>query len=105
MGAPGTEGREEERRVEAEVLGTEDEEPLFLPTPSFMVSAEEEWGTGLSSVFPLCCSFVTAFVISLVSSQSSRDRPRREATGKLVTRRHRADSGGDKDRTKNFVVI
>ena len=34
--------REEERRVEAEVLGAEDEEPLFLPTPSFMASAEEE---------------------------------------------------------------
>jgi hypothetical protein len=34
---------EEERRVEAEELGAGGEEqPLFLPTPSFMVSAEEE---------------------------------------------------------------
>jgi hypothetical protein len=35
--------REEERRQEAEGLGAEDEErPLFLSTPSFMASAEEE---------------------------------------------------------------
>jgi hypothetical protein len=34
--------REEERKVEAEELGAEVEEPLFLPTPAFMVSAEEE---------------------------------------------------------------
>jgi hypothetical protein len=33
---------EEERRVEAEVLGAEVEEPLFLPTPAFMASAEDE---------------------------------------------------------------
>jgi hypothetical protein len=43
MGAAGTEG--ERRRVEgeAEELGTGGEEhPLFLPTPSFMASTEEE---------------------------------------------------------------
>jgi hypothetical protein len=34
--------REEERRAEAEELGTEVEELLFLPTPAFMVSAEKE---------------------------------------------------------------
>jgi hypothetical protein len=34
--------REEERRAEDEELGTEVEEPLFLPTPAFMASAEEE---------------------------------------------------------------
>jgi len=34
--------REEERRVEAEELGAGEELPLFLPTPSFMASAEEE---------------------------------------------------------------
>jgi hypothetical protein len=34
--------REEEREVEAEGLGAEVEEPLFLPTPAFMASAEEE---------------------------------------------------------------
>jgi len=33
---------EEERRVEAEVLGAGEEPPLFLPTPPFMTSAEEE---------------------------------------------------------------
>jgi hypothetical protein len=34
---------EEERRVEAEELGAGGgEQPLFLPTPSFMASAEEE---------------------------------------------------------------
>ena len=32
--------REEERRAEAEVRGA-GEEPLFLPTPPFMASAEE----------------------------------------------------------------
>ena len=36
------EQREEERRAEAEGLGAEVEEPLFLPTPAFMASAEEE---------------------------------------------------------------
>ena len=34
--------REEERRAEAERLGTGVEEPMFLPTPAFMASAEEE---------------------------------------------------------------
>jgi hypothetical protein len=34
--------REEERAAEAEELGTEVEEPLFLPTPAFMASAEED---------------------------------------------------------------
>jgi len=34
--------REEERRLEAEELGAGGEEPLFLPTPSLMASAEEE---------------------------------------------------------------
>ena len=34
--------REEERRVEAEVLGAGEESPLFLPTPPFMASAGEE---------------------------------------------------------------
>jgi hypothetical protein len=33
---------EEERRAEAEGLGAEVEEPLFLPTPAFMASVEEE---------------------------------------------------------------
>jgi hypothetical protein len=34
--------REEERRAEAEELSAEVEEPLFLPTPAFMASVEEE---------------------------------------------------------------
>jgi hypothetical protein len=34
--------REEERRAEADELGAEVEELLFLPTPAFMASAEEE---------------------------------------------------------------
>jgi len=34
--------REEEPRMEAEELGVGDEPPLFLPTPSFMVSADED---------------------------------------------------------------
>jgi hypothetical protein len=33
--------REEEKRAEGEQLGTEVEEPLFLPTPSFMASVKE----------------------------------------------------------------
>jgi len=53
--------REEERSKEAEELGAAgdfragEEWPLFLPTPSFMASADEEWGTG--GAF-LCFSFV-----------------------------------------------
>jgi hypothetical protein len=44
VGAPGEERkrRREERRAEAEELGAEVEEPLFLPTPAFMASAGEE---------------------------------------------------------------
>jgi ribonuclease HI len=34
--------RGEERRAEAEELGSEVEQPLFFPTPSFMASMEEE---------------------------------------------------------------
>jgi hypothetical protein len=34
--------REEERRAEAEELGAEVEEPLFVPTPTYMASTEEE---------------------------------------------------------------
>jgi hypothetical protein len=34
--------REEERRADAEWLGAEVEERLFLPTPRFMAFAEEE---------------------------------------------------------------
>ena len=47
--------------MEAEELGAEGEEPLFLPTPSFMESAEEEF-------FPLSflrCCFLGASYISL----------------------------------------
>jgi len=33
--------REEERRADAEGLGAAEELPLFLPTPSFMASADE----------------------------------------------------------------
>jgi hypothetical protein len=33
--------REEKRRAEVEELGSEVEEPLFLPTPAFMASAGE----------------------------------------------------------------
>ena len=34
--------REEERVAEAEELGAGEELPLFLPTPSFMASADED---------------------------------------------------------------
>jgi len=34
--------QEEERRAEAEELGAGEELPLFLPTPSFMASAEDD---------------------------------------------------------------
>jgi hypothetical protein len=34
--------REEERIAEAEELGAEIKEPLFLPMPAFMASAEEQ---------------------------------------------------------------
>jgi hypothetical protein len=37
MGTPGAEGTEEERGAEAEELGAESEEPLFLPTPTCRV--------------------------------------------------------------------
>jgi hypothetical protein len=48
--------REEERKQETEGLGAEVEEerPLFLPTPSFMASADEEQESGVAF---LCLSF------------------------------------------------
>jgi len=46
--AEGTREREGERRTEAEELGTGGEEqPLFLSTPSFLVSPEEEDDLGV----------------------------------------------------------
>jgi len=42
VGARELREREEEREAEPEELGAEVEEPLFLPTPAFMASAEEE---------------------------------------------------------------
>ena len=47
--------REEERRLEAEGLGSGEELPLSgLPMPSFMASVGEEYGT---DVFPSVLSF------------------------------------------------
>ena len=66
-------------------LGAGMELPLFLPTPSFMASADEERGWSLSLGY-------FSFVISLVRTLSSWDRPRRRAKG-LATCRHRADCG------------
>jgi hypothetical protein len=59
--------RDLERRAEAEELRTEVEEPLFLPTPAFIASAEED--QGVRNAF--CCSFLLvyrslSFVISLL---------------------------------------
>jgi hypothetical protein len=42
VGAPERSEREDERRQEAEELGAEVEEPLFLPTPAFMPYVEVE---------------------------------------------------------------
>ena len=53
--------REEEREAEAEELGAlgglgaREERPLFLPTPPFMASADEEKGM---VAFPLLLSLV-----------------------------------------------
>ena len=41
-GSSGSGENEERRAEEAEELGAEVEEPLFLPTPAFMASTEEE---------------------------------------------------------------
>jgi len=54
------------RRLEAEDLSAEvEEQPLFLPTPSFMASAGEEWSLRAdpfrSSFGFLCISFVCSF--------------------------------------------
>jgi hypothetical protein len=59
--------REEVRRREAEELGEGGEEqPLFLPTPSFMVSTEEEWSHEGDVPLPFfSLSFVMSFLIFL----------------------------------------
>jgi hypothetical protein len=58
------EGRErEERRAEAEELGAEVEEPLFLPTPVFMAFAEEEQGLGGAFLCTFFCLFLDAAFI------------------------------------------
>jgi len=53
MGAQGAQGA---GRGE-EGLGAGEEPPLFLPTPSFMATAEEGWGTGSDFL----CSFLYTF--------------------------------------------
>jgi len=78
------ERRELEGEQEAEVVelgavggrGAGEELPLFLPTPSFMASADEEYGR---DAFPL----LPSFVISLVRIFSLRDRPGRRAKESL----------------------
>jgi len=75
--------REEERGAEAERLGAEVEEPLFLPRPAFMVSARKrsENGFGLSFI----CHFLGAPFIFLGQAWA-------DDKGKLATCRHRADT-------------
>jgi len=72
--------REEEQEAEAEELSAAggsdagEDRPLFLPTPSFMASADEESG---ADAFPMSFSFV----IPLVRTEFSWDRPGRRAKG------------------------
>jgi hypothetical protein len=83
--------REEERRQEAEGQGVEDEEPpLFLPTPSFVASAEEQLERRRR--FPLsslCLSFVVSLVRFHLLGQAWAEE--------LATSRHRADCGQETD--------
>jgi len=78
--------REEEREAEAEALGAEDggddwkEHRLFLPTPSFMASAEDCEGT-IPGRFLLFFPLIRSFAIFLVRRYFSRDRPGRRAKG------------------------
>ena len=64
--------REEERRAEAEELGATgelgagEELPLFLPTPSFMASADENWGAGYDFLRSSFLFGFLPFVIALV---------------------------------------
>jgi len=62
LGAERTGRREEEKRTqEAQELGVGDQEQLvFLPTPSFMVSVGEEWDAGTA---------FSVFVLSFLHSQ------------------------------------
>jgi hypothetical protein len=55
--------REEERRAEAEQLGGEVEEPLFLPRPAFMAFTGEEYAVNR---FPL--SFFCPFPLLTLAS-------------------------------------
>jgi len=54
MRAPGAQGQEESR-VKAEELGAGEELPLFLPTPSFMASADGGYGVGHASFCSFSC--------------------------------------------------
>jgi hypothetical protein len=83
MGAPRAEReREEEMRAGTEGMGAKVEEPLFLPTPAVMASAEEDGACALHLSL-LWCDYY----------------PLRQAwvdgKGKLATRHLRADSGGE----------
>jgi len=64
--------RKEERRVEAEELGAGVELPLFLHTPSFMASADEEQGTGCLSFGSFLCDLLGAHLFFLGTGVGGR---------------------------------
>ena len=81
--------REEELRAEAAVLGTEDKLgggeglPLFLPTPCFMVSADEEEMGHVSFVI----SFVILFGAHLLSCGTCLGGGQKESLRRAATAR------------------
>jgi hypothetical protein len=82
--------------VEVEELGAEVEDPLFLHTPAFMVSAEEEYGTEVFFI----CTFIWYFVVRVLSS---RDRPMRRATESLQRAASARSAAGN--RSKMYAAI
>ena len=73
--------REEERR--AAELGARDGLPLFLPTPYFAASAEEEQRAGHDFLSSFFCSFFLPFPPVCCNLFFSWDRPGRRAKGCL----------------------
>jgi len=82
-----------EREIEAEELGAVwelgagEELPLFLPTPSFMASADKKYGMGHFS-FVISSSFLWFSILA--------GKAWAEGKGELATCRHRAHCGRDK---------
>jgi len=84
-------GREEEMKQETEELDAEAEQPLFLPTPSFMASVEGECRR-FSFVFPFCLFVLLPPLLFPWRALSFLGQAQAEGKGEPAASRRCADS-------------